>query len=131
MFLRAEAKDYSSRNIILSNTILRSNTMATSRPCLAQLSRLCLSSPPPTTSYISIRSLSSTVPLSRAFVEQIRSKKEKTAAAPISKYKKKDGAQAKKKKQRVTYLQYDLRDMEKFSLCDAMRYVSSSRHHSI
>ncbi|KAI9822520.1 MAG: mitochondrial 54S ribosomal protein mrpl1 [Pycnora praestabilis] len=38
------------------------------------------------------------------------------------KYKKKDTSK-KKKKPRTTFTQYDLRDAEQFSLCDAMRYI--------
>lgn len=36
---------------------------------------------------------------------------------------KKKGAEVKKKKARTTYKQYDMKDAEQFSLCDAMRYV--------
>jgi hypothetical protein len=42
------------------------------------------------------------------------------------KNKKKGVAETKKRKARTTYIQYDLREAEKFSLCDAMRYVIES-----
>ncbi|KAK5200771.1 hypothetical protein LTR16_004969 [Cryomyces antarcticus] len=45
-------------------------------------------------------------------------------SANAAKYKRKDqGTQQKKKKARTTFIQYDLRDAEQFSLCDAMRYI--------
>ena len=37
---------------------------------------------------------------------------------------KKKGAEVKKKKARTTYKQYDMKDAEQFSLCDAMRYLA-------
>ncbi|OCL02184.1 ribosomal protein L1 [Glonium stellatum] len=45
-------------------------------------------------------------------------------SANAAKYKRKDqsGTQ-KKKKTRSTFIQYDLRDAEQFSLCDAMQYI--------
>ena len=45
-------------------------------------------------------------------------------SANAAKYKRKDqsGTQ-KKKKARPTFIQYDIRDAEQFSLCDAMQYV--------
>jgi large subunit ribosomal protein L1 len=54
------------------------------------------------------------------------SKKEKSVATGggnPQKNKKKGAAETKKRKARTTYIEYDLRDAEKFSLCDAMRYV--------
>jgi large subunit ribosomal protein L1 len=98
--------------------------MATARPCLAQLSRICLPASRPG-SVTPTRFLSTTVPLaSRA---KIVSKKEKPASGSASKYKKKKGEESgKKKKTRTTYKQYDMRDAEIFTLCDAMRYVSYS-----
>lgn len=93
--------------------------MATARPCLAQLSRICLSSSRPT-SVPSARLFSTTVTLA--------SKKDKPVGKPVpSKYKKKKGEESgKKKKPRTAYRQYDMRDAEMFTLCDAMRYVSCS-----
>jgi len=46
-------------------------------------------------------------------------------SANAAKYKRKEqpGAQ-KKKKTRSSFIQYDLRDADKFSLCDAMQYVA-------
>lgn len=37
--------------------------------------------------------------------------------------KKKKDSEKKKKKPRTIYRQYDLKDTEQFSLCDAMRFV--------
>ncbi|KAL3423156.1 ribosomal protein L1p/L10e family protein [Phlyctema vagabunda] len=81
--------------------------------CLAQLSRLCLSSTRPTISHVQTRLLSVTPLLA----------KKKEAAVPKSqqKFKKKDAP--KKKKARTTYIQYDQKTLQKFSLCDAMRYI--------
>ncbi|KAF2841137.1 mitochondrial large ribosomal subunit protein L1 [Patellaria atrata CBS 101060] len=40
-----------------------------------------------------------------------------------SKYKRKNQASQKKKKSRSTFVTYNLKDAEQFSLCDAMRYI--------
>ena len=98
--------------------------MATSRPMLAQLSRLCLSPRIPGARFEGTRFLSATAAC--ASKGKIISKKEK--AGPASKgqnpqkNKKKDAPQ-KKRKARTTYKTYDLKDAEMFSLCDAMRFV--------
>jgi large subunit ribosomal protein L1 len=92
--------------------------MATARPCLAQLSRLCLSSPRPIQSSISLRFLSTTVPCA--------AKKEKPppGKGQNPQKNKKKGVEAKKKKKTSSeYIQYDMNKAEMFSLCDAMRYV--------
>jgi large subunit ribosomal protein L1 len=93
--------------------------MTPARPCLAQLSRLCLSSPRPIQSSISLRLLSTTVP--RA------AKKEKPpppGKGQNPQKNKKKGVEAKKKKKTSSeYTQYDMNKAEMFSLCDAMRYV--------
>ncbi|PMD53107.1 ribosomal protein L1 [Hyaloscypha bicolor E] len=102
--------------------------MATSRQCLAQLSRLCLSSPPPGTRFGPARLLSTTAACASrgSFVPKILSKKEKAGTVSKSqnpqKNKKKDAPQ-KKRKARTAYKTYDLKDAEMFSLCDAMRYI--------
>jgi hypothetical protein len=41
----------------------------------------------------------------------------------LEKYKKKSDSAKKKKKTRNSYIQYDLKDADQFSLCDAMRYI--------
>ena len=104
----------------------QSTEMANTRPCLAQLSRLCLHTSKPISPYNSARYLSSTAPLSKGFKPALVSKKERTVASRTNpqKNKKKGVAETKKRKARTTYIQYDLRDADKFSLCDAMRYVS-------
>jgi large subunit ribosomal protein L1 len=92
--------------------------MATARPCLAQLSRLCLSSPRPIQSSISLRFLSTTVPCA--------AKKEKPppGKGQNPQKNKKKGVEAKKKKKTSSeYIQYDMNKAEMFSLCDAMRYI--------
>jgi large subunit ribosomal protein L1 len=48
--------------------------------------------------------------------------KPKSGSSNPQKNKKKGEPDKKKKKARTTYLQYDQRDLETFSLCDAMRY---------
>jgi len=40
-----------------------------------------------------------------------------------TKFKKKGETTKNKRKARSTYIQYDMRDCEQFSLCDAMRYA--------
>ncbi|KAI9047411.1 hypothetical protein LZ554_008855 [Drepanopeziza brunnea f. sp. 'monogermtubi'] len=103
--------------------------MATARPCLAQLSRICLSSVRPTSTTISARFLSTTVPLAArgANANKILSKQDKAKLGKSSsnpqKNKKKGEETKKKKKTRTTYKQYDPKDLEQFSLCDAMRYI--------
>ena len=70
--------------------------------------------------------MSSTAPLAKGSPGRIESKKDKpvsTGGGNPQKNKKKGVAATKKKKVRTSYIQYDLRDAEKFSLCDAMRYV--------
>merc|ERR1712000_687235 len=85
-------------------------TMATARPCLAQLSSLCLASSRPVSANITARFLSTTAVLAA---------RGPNAAKILSK-----GEKAKmKKKARTTYIQYDQRDADQFSLCDAMRYI--------
>lgn len=100
-------------------------TMATARPCLAQLSRLRISTTRKSSIYPPARFLSSTAP--RAGAKKILSKKDKdkasgAQAAPKYAKKKKAEQQKNKKKASTSYKQYDLKDAEQFSLCDAMRY---------
>lgn len=99
--------------------------MASTRPCLAQLSRLCLSIPKPASPYTSARFLSSTAALAKGAPKRIEPKDKPIGSKGQNpqKNKKKGVAETKKRKARTTYIQYDLRDAEKFSLCDAMRYV--------
>ncbi|CZS94231.1 probable 50S ribosomal protein L1 [Rhynchosporium agropyri] len=99
--------------------------MATARPSLAQLSRLCLVSSRPTSAKISARYLSTTTPLelrgpkANSKVVVVKGK----ATSNPQKNKKKGEEGKKKKKARTTYIQYDPRDADQFSLCDAMRYI--------
>lgn len=90
--------------------------MATTRTCLAQWSRgASASSFRPT--------IQSCLRISMPF-EQVR---HKTAigsnSANAAKYKRKDGSAPKRKKQHKTYIAHDLKPMDQFSLCDAMRYA--------
>lgn len=69
--------------------------------------------------------------MAKGFIPKIVSKKEnstklnKSSSNP-QKNKKKSDETKKKKKARTTYLQYDMRDADQFSLCDAMRYVEAT-----
>lgn len=108
---------------------INNHIMATARPCLAQLSRICLSSSRPASANISARFLSTTAPLAArgANASKILSKQDKAKLGKSSsnpqKNKKKGEETKKKKKARTTYKQYDPKELEQFSLCDAMRYV--------
>lgn len=86
--------------------------------------------------YTSARFLSAANPLmSRgADAPKIKSKKDKAKASGGSnpqKNKKKGEETKKKKKPRTTFKQYDLKELDQFSLCDAMRYVSTTEHECI
>lgn len=100
--------------------------MANLSPCLAQLSRICVSSGRPTAS-LPARFLAPTIQIRTAFVPKITSKKvldkPKTGNTNPQKNKKKGSAEKKKKKSKTTYQQYDMKDADTFALCDAMRYV--------
>jgi len=108
---------------------LVSSTMASPGLCLAQLSRLSLASP--ARQSILHRPHKALLPIFQvrhaAFKERILSKKEKAGilTGPVKKKsnKKKGEKEQKKRKPRTTYRQYDLKDAEQFSLCDAMRYI--------
>ena len=89
--------------------------MATARPCLAQLSRLCIRPTLPISS--STRFLSTTA------LRAAAPKAAKNVSSNPQKNKKK-GTEVKKKKARTAYKQYDMTDAEMFALCDAMRCVS-------
>jgi large subunit ribosomal protein L1 len=99
--------------------------MASSRPMLAQFSRLCLSPRISGARFEGARFLSATAAC--ASKGKIISKKEKAGTASKGqnpqKNKKKDDSGRKKKKARTTYKTYDMKDAEMFSLCDAMRFV--------
>ncbi|KIW01588.1 ribosomal protein L1 [Verruconis gallopava] len=85
----------------------------TTRTCLAQWSRGASAS--------SFRPLC--VRVSMPF-EQRRFKGATGAnSANAAKYKRRDGSEPKKRKQRKTYIVHDLKDMPQFALCDAMRYI--------
>ncbi len=100
--------------------------MATARPCLAQLSRICTSSNPFVQQTLMVRSFSATASYAKG-AQKIMSKKTlvvKASSDNKMKNKKKGEDVKKKKKARTTYQQYDQKDLEKFSLLDAMRYVA-------
>ncbi|RDW95090.1 putative 50S ribosomal protein L1 [Coleophoma crateriformis] len=91
--------------------------MTPSTACLAQLSRLCISANKPAVNFISTRSISSTA-------TRLAPKTTKTATRGSNPQKnKKKGEVIKKKKTSSSFQQYDLKAMEQFSLCDAMRYI--------
>ena len=51
-------------------------------------------------------------------------------SANAAKYKRKDtAAKTKKRKGNTSFKQYDLKNAEQFSLCDAMRYPPCTNHH--
>jgi large subunit ribosomal protein L1 len=94
-----------------------SSTMASTRTCLAQWSRGSLSS--------SFRPRTQ-CPRTSTLTQQSRNAAIVTGAnsANAAKYKRKELSTAqKKKKQRSSFVNHDLKDMEQFSLCDAMRYA--------
>ncbi|KAK2623995.1 hypothetical protein QTJ16_006629 [Diplocarpon rosae] len=102
--------------------------MATARPCLARLSRICIFSTTSAPAHISARSLSTTAPLAgNTFVKtKPKNPPEKAKGSgqnPQKNKKKGEDSKKKKKKSSTSYRQYDLKDLELFSLCDAMRYI--------
>ncbi|KAI6717329.1 mitochondrial 54S ribosomal protein MRPL1 [Diplocarpon mali] len=105
--------------------------MATARPCLSHLKRICSSTSRSRASpaHFSARFLSTTALLAaNSFVQKTKSKKplEKPKGSgqnPQKNKKKGEESKRKKKKTSTTYRQYDLKDLELFSLCDAMRYI--------
>ncbi|KAG9244706.1 ribosomal protein L1-like protein [Calycina marina] len=91
--------------------------MANLSPCLAQMSKLSLSAG---------RQIAHSLPapfLAPATKRYASNTKEKKPAGNPQKNKQKGVVEKKKKKGRTTYLQYDQKDSEQFSLCDAMRYI--------
>jgi len=69
-----------------------------------------------------IQQQSHLTPSIQPFAQQVRTAVQSANAA---KYKRKDtSAQKKKRKGNTSFTQYDLKQAEQFSLCDAMRYVS-------
>jgi len=97
--------------------------MASFPPCLAQLSKICVPTGRQTTHTFPARFLTPSIQVRHAgFKPKIISKEKLVGAGgqTAQKYKKK-GAETKKKKARTTYKQYDQKDSEQFSLCDAMR----------
>jgi large subunit ribosomal protein L1 len=91
--------------------------MASTRTCVAQWSRGSLSS--------SFRPQIQSFRTS-TIVQQSRTAAGTTGAnsANAAKYKRKELSTAqKKKKQRSSFVNHDLKDVEQFSLCDAMRYA--------
>lgn len=94
--------------------------MATSIPCLAQMSRLSIRSS--LSARHSARFISTTV--SRCAAAKTTKSVGQRGQNPQK--NKKKGAELKKKKARTTFKEYDMRDATMFSLCDAMRYDVSS-----
>lgn len=93
------------------------NKMASTRPILAQLNRLCISAAPRPMIY------RPTALIHNSIQQRFAAKK---AAGPnkyAEKRKAQKAAERKKKKPRTAFLQYDLKDADQFALCDAMRYV--------
>ncbi|KAI9675849.1 MAG: mitochondrial 54S ribosomal protein mrpl1 [Trizodia sp. TS-e1964] len=88
--------------------------MASSRTCFAQFGRIIQPAFP------TLR----TSPLSHSILalQHIRAASG-PGGANAQKYKKKDSSKKKKKKSKSTFTQYDLKDAQQFSLCDAMRYI--------
>lgn len=84
--------------------------MASLKPCMAQLSKLCLSS---------TRTLRPHSPAA-FLLPAIQVRHAGGAGANPQKGKKKNEP-TKKRKERKHYIQYDLKDADQFSLCDAMR----------
>lgn len=83
---------------------------------MAQLSRLCLAP-------ASRINLPFPVGLLQPIVHARHASKKSGSSQSTQKNKKKGEAPKKKKKLRTTYKEYDMRDAEQFSLCDAMRFA--------
>src|SRR5271168_4820330 len=97
--------------------------MATARPCLAQLNKLCFPSRGSTSAHLSARFLSTTAP----FLKKASGLRPSGSKGQNPQKNKKKGEEKKNKKARTSYLQYSMRDAQQFSLCDAMRYAAHSR----
>jgi hypothetical protein len=88
---------------------------------MAHLGRLCISARP----LIGVDS-------SRALFQPVfqasyaTASKSSAKSQNAQKYAKKSETTTKKRKVRTSYIQYDLKDAEQLSLCDAMRYVQSA-----
>ena len=91
--------------------------MANLSPCLAQMSRLSLATGRQTAYSLPARFLAPKIQ-----VRFVTKAKEKKPSGNPQKNKTKGVVEKKKKKGRTTYLQYDMKDSEQFSLCEAMRY---------
>jgi hypothetical protein len=117
------AKSPSSRysglpHVTVKGTSTQSDMIAP-RPCLAQLSRLC------TSSNARLRVVPSLTVFQPRFLAPYATAVKNPSARGQNpqKNKKKGEASKKKRKPKTTYTQYDLKDTEQFSLCDAMRYA--------
>ncbi|KAF7946469.1 hypothetical protein EAE96_009467 [Botrytis aclada] len=99
--------------------------MAAPGLCLAQMSRLSLS----TARHTLLHAPKTSIPIvqvrHKGFKERILSKKEKSGAltGPTKSFSKRKTTEKKKKKPRTSYRQYDPKDAETFTLCEAMRYL--------
>jgi large subunit ribosomal protein L1 len=94
--------------------------MASTRPCLAQLSRLCISAAPRPKIQTPLGLLQPITQLRFATGKKVKESNENKYAI------KKRAAKAlekRKRKPRTSFIQYDLRDADQFALLDAMRFV--------
>lgn len=100
--------------------------MSRARPCLAQLSRICLYSNRSTPASVSARCFRTSAvvaargPNAPKMLSKVEKGLKKASSNPM-KNKKKGEEAKKKKKARTTYKQYDQRALEPFALLDAMR----------
>lgn len=98
------------------NKIYNYNKMASTRPLLAQLNRLCISSAPRPMVY-------RPAALIHNSIQQRFAAKKAGPNKYAEKRKAQKAAEKKKRKPRTAYIQYNLNDADQFALCDAMRYV--------
>lgn len=99
------------------NKIYNYNKMASTRPVLAQLNRLCISSGP--------RPMvcRPAALIHNSIQQRFAAAKKGGPNKYAEKRKAQKAAEKKKRKPRTSFLQYDLKDADQFALCDAMRYV--------
>lgn len=120
---KADLKSTSSK----TSKVICANTMATINPCWVHLTRTSLSSQWLKIPHFPARLLSTTayVAARGAGAPKMLSKSAKAAAGgPVTPQKKKKKAvEKKKKKTNTAFQQYDMKDAQQFSLCEAMRYV--------
>lgn len=93
------------------------NKMASTRPVVAQLNRLCISAAPRPMVYRPAALIHNSI--QQRFAAAKKSGPNKYA----EKRKAQKLAEKKKRKPRTSFIQYNLNDADQFALCDAMRYV--------